>query len=448
MVAEMKRSILAVALACACQKADWGFEAIRTMPTPPDPPMVCGVNPPVVVPQGCSILAGAHAGIDVSKVPIRHVIVMMKENRSFDHLFGKLHDRGQPGVEAIPSSYVNPDANGNPIAPMHAGSTCINADPGHQSESMIASINGGKMDGFVKNAAKTTTDPTTDGTFAISYYDDTDIPFNYWLAKTFAIADADFAPTSSGTFANRTFMMFGTNAGVVDTGILYPPPTTASIFQLLMNAGFTWAAYGDANANPGPGEPLSGALAWTADDPGVHPMSDLYDALAKGTLPNVAFVDGRESWEDDHPRADLQRGEAWTKKIYDLAVQSPQWPRLAILFTYDEGGGFFDHVPPPDGCQALPSNSPFTHRGVRIPLIAISPWAKRNYVSHIVRDHTAITRFIEALFDLPALTARDANSDALFDMFDFSDCTRADDRPMVQLLGKDGCKQENPPGTD
>src|SRR5439155_27337718 len=119
---------------------------------------------------------------------------------------------------------------------------CIPFDPGHQSESMLAGIDDGKMDGFVKNAAKTT---TSDGRFAVSWYDESDIPFDYWLAKTFAIADRDFAPTASGTFANRDFMMFGTNAGVVDTGILYPPPTTASIFQLLINAGFTWGAYSD-----------------------------------------------------------------------------------------------------------------------------------------------------------------------------------------------------------
>jgi phospholipase C len=120
---------------------------------------------------------------------------------------------------------------------------------------------------------------------------------------------------------------------------------------------------------------------------------------------------------------------------------------LAILFTYDEGGGFFDHVPPPDGCQALPGRSPFTKRGPRVPLVVISPWAKSGYVSHIVRDHTAITRFIEALFDLPALTARDANSDALFDMFDFT-CGRSMTPPQPPDPGKNGCPNPSPPGAD
>lgn len=432
MVGEVRRILLfALALACDPQKADWGFEAIRTMKTPPDPPMTCG-GTPVFAPTGCSLTAGAHASVDVSKVPIRHVIVLMKENRSFDHLFGKM-----PGVDGIPADYTNPDTKGDSVRPSHATTTCIPFDPGHQSESMLASIDDGKMDGFVKNAAKTT---KSDGSFALQYYEESDIPFDWWLAKTYALADRDFAPVASGTFANRCFMMFGTTAGVVDTGILYPPPTTPSIFQLLMNAGFTWAAYSDGAA-------LSATLDWAPTDPGVHTMKELYDALDAGTLPNVAFVDGKESYEDDHPLADLQFGETWTKRLYDHAVASPQWQRLAILFTYDEGGGFFDHVPPPDGCQALPARSPFTKRGPRVPLVVISPWAKSGYVSHIVRDHTAITRFIEALFDLPALTARDANSDALFDMFDFT-CGRSMTPPQPPDPGKNGCPNPSPPGAD
>jgi phospholipase C len=243
-------------------------------------------------------------------------------------------------------------------------------------------------------------------------YDATDLPFYYWLAATFALGDRHFASMASGTFANRDFLLFATNAGIVNTGVAYPPPNTPSLLQLLMNAGFTWGVYTE-------GAPFSGALGWRRGDPGVHPIQALYDALDRGTLPNVAFVDGRGNVDDDHPPADLRCGEASVRTVYDHAVASPQWPRLAIVWTYDEGGGFADHVAPePQACP--PGDSRFTQRGERVPLVVISPWARRNYVSHVVRDHTAITRFVEALFDLPALTARDANSDALLDLFDFS----------------------------
>jgi phospholipase C len=420
------------------QEGVWGFDAIATMTTPPDDPTLgCGVVLPAdtlaPVRASCAFGPGTRVsdslGIGVSTIhaiPIRHVIVMMKENRSFDHLLGKLHDRGQPSVEAVPADYSNPDVSGQAVFPAHATTTCIPFDPDHQSASIAACVDDGKMDGFVRNAAATT---ASDGTFAMRFYDASDLPFYYWLATTFAVGDRHFSPMAGGTFANRDFMMFGTNAGVVDTGVDYPSPRTPSIFQTLMVAGFTWGVYTD-------GSPLSGALGWDKGDPGVHSVTHLLDQLDAGTLPNVAFVDGLDNIEDDHPTADLQAGEAFSKQIYDHAVASPQWQRLAILWTYDEGGAFADHVAPPLACPA--ADSPFTELGPRIPLVVISPWAKRNYASHVVRDHTAITRFIETLFDLPALTARDANSDALFDMLDFT-CGRDRSDGPAPSPGTGGC---------
>ena len=435
------RRALAVLLfawaACDPQKAEWGLDAIRSMKTPDDPAVGCGVTIPADSTAEkraeCTFSTGALAseslGIDEatrSQIPIRHVIVMMRENRSFDHLLGKLHEL-EPEVEAVPSDYSNPGTDGSPVFPMHATTTCIGFDPNHQSRSIAACLDGGKMDGFVKNAAATT---ASDGTFTMSYYDQGDLPYDYWLAQTFALADHDFAPMATGTFANRDFMMFGTNAGVVDTGLLYPPPSTPSIFHELMNAGFTWGAFSD-------GGPLSDTLDWSKDDPGVHPLQALLDALDHGTLPNLAFVDGVENVDDDHPPddgqppADLQHGEAWTKNIVDHAMASPEWDRLVVFWTYDECGAFADHVPPPSACDG-------GERGPRVPLVAISPWAKRRYVSHVVRDHTAITRFVETIFGLPALGSRDANSDALFDMFDFS--CHDTSVPPAPSPGSGGCR--------
>jgi phospholipase C len=433
-------------LGCDPQRADWGLEAIDGLSTPPDDPNLgCGVElstePHRTERIECDYPAGTHATTSLGNspeqlaaIPIRHVIILMRENRSFDHLFGKLHERGQPDVEAVPDNYSNPDPQGVAVFPTPATTTCISIDPGHQSDSVLRCIDGGKMDGFVQNAAATS---GTDGHFAMDYYDEADLPFYYWLARTFAVSDRHFAPTASGTFANRAFLFFATNAGVVDTGIVFPPPATPSVLQLLMNAGYTWGAYSD-------GLPFSGSLDWSPDDPGVHRMQDLYTALDQGTLPNVAFVDGIEDVDDDHPTADLQLGERRVKTLYEHALGSPEWQHLAILWTYDEAGAFADHVPPPYGCLPLPSRSPFTELGPRVPLVAISPWAKRGYASHAVHDHTAITRFIETLFDLPALTARDANSDALLDLFDFS-CQRDLGVPAPPEIGSGGCPRLGTP---
>jgi phospholipase C len=413
---------------CELTPADWGFEAIRTMKTPADPPLVCDVTVPVEHVSeraACTFKARARAGdtLGISaelskKIPIRHVIVVMLENRSFDHLFGRLHDQGQPESEEIPGTYFNRDLYGVPVAPFHATTTCIDADPGHQSMSMLTCVNGGAMDGFVRNAATTSLKDDkpfdTDGHYVMATYEQADLPFYYWVASTYALSDRHFAPMVSGTFGNRNFFMFGSPAGVVDSGISFPDPSTNSIFRELMSAGFTWGAYSDDEAGP-----LSTTLNWKPTDPGAHPIKDIYDALDHGTLPSVAFVDATEEVNDDHPVGDLHHGEKFLKDLHDHATASPQWGRLAIFWTYDEGGGFPDHVRPPKGCEESPG-SPYTDLGVRVPLVAISPWAKKNSVSHVPHDHTAITRFIETVFDLPAMTARDANSDALMDMFDFS----------------------------
>jgi phospholipase C len=373
------------------------------------------------------------------KIPLEHIVVIMKENRSFDHLFGKL-GAAQPDSEPIPADFSNKDATGADVTPSHLPTTCVPTDPGHQWDEMHAQVNGGKMDGFVTSAAKTTTPTASDGHFALGYYEEADIPFYYFLAKTYALADRHFPSVRSGTWANRDYLYAATSDGVKETltdGI--PRPDVKTIFDSLDAAGVTWGVYAD-NA------PLSIALEWSLQHPGVHPVDDLIQGFKSGTLPSVIFVDGKLNVEDDHPAADLQVGEAWVKAIYDAAVASSLWDKTALLFTYDEGGGFFDHVPPPEkACVARPGEGPagkeddlFFELGVRVPLVAISPWARRHHVSHVQHEHTSITRLIELTFGLPALTKRDANSDALLDLFDFS-CPNTDPIPAAPEPGTGGC---------
>jgi phospholipase C len=348
-------------------------------------------------------------------IPIEHVILLMKENRSFDHLLGRLNASGQPATEPIPDAFSNLDSAGEPVRPFHLDTTCVNKDPGHQWDGMHRQVNGGAMDGFVTNGADST---GGDGHFVMGHYEATDLPFYYWLANTFAINDRHFASARSGTWPNRNFLLLGTADGINCTYCGYPQPTTPTLFDELDTAGVSWGAYTDS-------DPFDGTLGWSFPHRGLFPLNAFLIALKDGTLPAVAFVDGGAFVEDEHPTADVQVGEAWTRMVYQAVVASRLWPTLAMIWTYDEGGGFADHVPPPnEACVARadePIDQPFVELGVRVPLTVVSPYARPHYVSHVVHDHTAITRFIEAMFGLPALTARDANSDALLDMFDF-DC--------------------------
>jgi len=413
--------------------------------TPVDPPVIC----PVVIPTdthaaeraACAFTAGASVaetlGISAAlsrAIPIRHVVVLMQENRSFDHLFGRLHEQGQPAVEPIPRTFANNDLYDFRVTPYRADTTCLAANPSHQWAAMHAAVNGGAMDGFVGAAAVST---LSDGHVAMTYYTREELPFNYWLASTWALNDRHFASVRSGTTPNRAFLLLGTNDGIKQSGHRLPAASTPSILDGLAAQGFSYGIFSD-------GALLGGVARKTHDDSNCYCFDDFLAQLDNGTLPNVAFVDGVASLTNDHPDADLQAGEAYLRKIYEHAIRSPEWPRLALIWVYDEGGGFADHVPPPErACVARPTaaDEPFFELGPRVPLVVISPYAKPSYVSHVSQDHTAITRFIEVVFALPALTARDANSTALLDLFDFSCAPPMLTPPRAPPAGTGGCVQ-------
>jgi phospholipase C len=178
-------------------------------------------------------------------------------------------------------------------------------------------------------------------------------------------------------------------------------------------------------------------MGWTKAHVGVDTFGVFLAKLADGTLPPVSFVDPSGASQDEHPPNDVQKGEAWSRRIYAAAIKSPLWEKLVVFHTYDEYGGFPDHVPPPKACLAAADQTDFDRLGFRVPLIAISPWAKPHHVSHVTHSHTSITRFIELLHNLPALTGRDANSDALLDMFDFG--CMAPDAKAAPAAGTGGC---------
>jgi phospholipase C len=377
-----------------------------------------------------------------AEIPIDHVIVVMKENRSFDHLLGALNTSGQSATEPIPDRFTNPDHAGQPVRPFHLDTTCLNQDPGHQWDEMHRQVHDGAMDGFVLSAADTT---SGDGHFVMGYYSADDVPFYYWLAKTFGLSDRHFASARCGTWPNRNFFLLGTADGVTCSYCTLPQPTTPTLFDALDQAGVGWGVYTDS-------DPFDGSLGWTFPHRGLYHFNEFLTGLQDGTLPAVALVDSVAFMEDEHPTSDVQRGEAWTRMVYGAVVSSPLWPKLAMIWTYDESGGFADHVPPPNhACVARPEvkiDKPYVELGARVPLVMVSPYARPHYVSHVVHDHTAITRFIETLFGLGALTSRDANSDALLDMLDFRAAPALLQPPDAPYAGVGGCRGQIMLSTD
>ncbi len=364
--------------------------------------------------QACTFSAGASSEATLgftpamrSALPIEHIIVTLQENRSFDHHLGRLPQAGHSEVDGIPAGYVNIDPAGGTVGPAHAVDTCMQGDIPHDWDSMHLQWHDGAMDYFYAVGVL-----ANNGARALSWHDERDLPFYYWLYRTFAMSDRFFASLLGPTAPNRCFLLAATSEGLKSSVGL--PVTGPDIFDRLDAAGVSWAVYG----------PDSWRVFYVGLEP-PHPRllshADFYAALAAGTLPAVSFVD-QIPLRDEHPPADVQEGEAWVRELVTALMASPLWPKSALVLTYDEAGGFFDHVPPPAACppSESPADAAFDRLGFRVPAVVVSPWARPGHVSHVVNDLTSVTRFIEVVHDLPALTARDANSAALLDLFDFT----------------------------
>jgi phospholipase C len=369
-------------------------------------------------------------------LPVDHIVVLMQENRSADTYLGQLSAFGQPAYPAEPTT-GNPDPlnpTGPPIVPFHKTTYCESSDLNHSWNGTHQEWNNGAMDGFTaaNSSSSANSDPTDpSGARTMGYYNATDLPFYYGLYNTFATNDHYFSSTLTQTFPNRLYLYAGTSFGHIRNDVAHS--TQKSVFETL-DAGFvSWKIYSDQTGALSFGGIL---FKYVNDRKAQHvfPMSQYYADAAAGTLPNVSFVDPKfldtpKIESDEHPPSNVQVGQKFVADVINGLMASPNWSSSALFLTYDEHGGFYDHVAPPEAPK--PDNIPpmlqsgdtpgaFDRYGIRVPTVVVSPFSKSHYVSHVVDDHTSILRFIELRFGLPALTNRDLNADPMLDMFDFS----------------------------
>ena len=354
---------------------------------------------------------------------IEHVVIYMQENQSFDHYFGSL-GRGDGFTYANGSpTNSNVDAGGKTVTVFHEPSTCDTISGDHSWNGTHLSWNHGAMDGFAK----------VSGDHVMGFYDGTNLPFYHSLASTFPLCDRWFSSVPGPTHPNRRFLQAGTSAGLTVTDInavlADPIAPNGTIWDRLDAHGITWKDYAidlwDILLWPGPD--VNALLADTVDNRKYFP--DFLADCVNGTLPQVSILAPGTQGQYDEGARDVQNGEIYSADIINTVMNSPLWEKTAIFFTYDEHGGGYDHVPPPaapapDNIAPIlqPGDVPgdFAQYGIRVPGMIISPYAKPNYVSHVVHDHTSILKFLETKWNLPAMTYRDANADDLLDCFDFS----------------------------
>jgi phospholipase C len=412
---------------------------------------------------------------------LNHIIFMMQENRSFDAYFGKINDyrvtQGQGrDADDLENDFTNPADDKQNIRTFHLPTSCIfNTTAAwlesHGDANRFQLDDGAPLllDGFVHTAAGLATfdgDPDTEGVRSMGYYTSSDLPSPYWFATQFATSDRWYTPAPVQTEDARLYAMAATSQGLV-----HPPQdtkttlTAKTIFQLLDAAGISWKIY---SVDRQPDGKLITTLrnfqpyVGTVQDH-IVPIDQFMTDLANNTLPAFSYIEpGFSSGTDEHPGKtnNIQAGSKFMNSLLTAFINSPAYKDSAFIETFDEGGGLFDHVSPmidgrpiqelavgaggqtvgpgkyatdatvqhvpsPDGIKPrdlLPNDPPddFVRTGFRVPLIIVSPFAKKGYVSHTPMDYTAVLKFVETRFNLPNLTARDAAQADMSEFFDFT----------------------------
>ncbi len=358
---------------------------------------------------------------------IEHIVVLMMENHSFDNLLGLVpHQiRGRRGVDGLRFKHGRPlnfnrDASGNRVFAHHASSPCqLSGKPSQAWDASHQAFDGGRNDGFV----------LASGDDAMWYWDKHDIPYTYALASHFPIGQRYFCSVLAQTYPNRRFFFAGTASGSIDDKAyaLTTPAANGTIFDRFDAHGISYATYYQQipswlilpNVRNNPAQTAKGLS-----------IAKFHSDAAAGKLPQFSFIDPNYATTSEENPQDIQVGEQFIAQITNAILHSPNWKRTALFINYDEHGGYYDHVPPPRAIapdaikpQTYPGeNAPggYDRYGFRVPLIVVSPWARPNYASRVVQDHTSIAAFVERKWNLPAMTFRDANAAPMTDYFDFT----------------------------
>ena len=339
------------------------------------------------------------------------------ENHSFDNVLGLIgrgdgfavDHHGQPKA-------TNPDGHGNLVRAFHMPTECQTRGIGNDWRVTHEAYNHGLLDGFV----------TSTSAESMGYLTKDDLPFTCGMAGAFPIADRYFCSAMAQTDPNRRFLIAGTSLGLIDD--TFPPglPPNGVIFEQFNKYGITWKDYYSTLPTLGVFLPLLKVPSLLS---GLAGIDRFYADAAAGTLPSFSLVEPDYEKQSEEDPQDVQFGDQFLGKVVNAVMSGPGWPSTMLIWTYDEHGGYYDHVPPPaavtpdDIPPTLGSGDPpggFDRYGFRVPAGVVSPFARRHFVSHTVYDHTSILKTVEEKWNLPALTRRDANAHSLFAMVDLT----------------------------
>jgi len=375
---------------------------------------------------------------DPSRAPFDHVVLLMMENRSFDHLLGWV-----PGADGRQAGLQYPDKAGNLHATWDLGheyQPCNFLDPQHQWGAANIQLNGGKVDGFLLTQVTSADQTAPSDLWPVSYYRKPAVPILGHLAEQYTLLDHYFAAFNGGTWPNRLYQVAAAT-DIDATGVFFPDGTVSpmsnirtTIWDRLREAGLTGGYYAY-------GEEMTKVFASRRYDSITHPVDDFFTACEKGMLPNLTLIEpdftseseDKGTSNDYHPLGSVRAGEAYVQRVYEAVSKSPQWDRTVFVINFDEWGGFYDHVVPPkvqdDNVNPGAGEHPdYSQLGFRVPCIVASPWSPKRVVSDGPYEHCSVLRMVEWRWGLEPMTLRDRTAKNLAEVLDFSQR-----RPAVEL---------------
>jgi phospholipase C len=443
--------ILALALLCACcSSVVSGQNNVRDSESGTDPALEAlgrrHLREPGSLPDG-NLLPGTDT------LPgIEHIVMLMLENHSFDNIWGMLGRGDGFDLDASGNpTATNPYGNGSIQHAFHMPTTCqLQQQPSQEWLAAHNSYDNGTLQGFVSTPISSTSSLLIGGV-AMGYWTAEDIPFLYDLGSIFPIADRWFSSLLGQTDPNRQYLIAATSRGLTDDDpltFLVSVPPSGTIFTLLDLFGISWKNY-VADFPVGATPELYPITDTATETINYANISQFFTDAAAGNLPSFSFLDPDYDTQSQENPQNIVVGEAFAYDVVQALGSSPLWNKTLLILNYDEWGGYYDHVPPPPAL--IPDDVPpivqpgeyvyegFARYGFRVPAVVVSPFAKKDHVSHLVYDHTSVLAFLEKKWNLPAMTFRDANANDMLDFLDLCALERGEPTfPILPNLAKPG----------
>jgi phospholipase C len=359
------------------------------------------------------------------KTPVEHFLFLMQENHSFDNYFGTY-----PGANGVPAGTCMPrdptsKATKECVKPFRLGDRAI-VDLAHNEETHMAQYRNGRMDGFVWAFGR---EGKRHGSMAMGHYDDRDLPYYWNVADEYVLFDRFFSSAHGGSVINHMYWVTGA-PGIKGKRDAVPAEgwgDLPTIFDRLEEQGISWKFYVQ-NYDPkitfrtAQDSDRAAQVVWVpllgypryVDDPKLSQhivdLDEYFSDLKRGTLPSVAYI--VPSGASEHPPGSIKAGQRFVRTLITELMASEYWSSSAFMWSYDDWGGWYDHVKPPRVDER--------GYGFRVPALLVSAWAKRGHIESTQLDFASVPKFIEENWSLQPLSTRDAESNSFMSAFDFS----------------------------